>query len=50
MCDDLMAILKLDPKRRIGQEFLYDTGKFERIFLGHGLSFVARPAIMRTRH
>ena len=39
MCDDLMAVFKLDPKRRIRQEFLNDTWKFERIFLGHGLSF-----------
>lgn len=40
MCDDLMAVFQLDPKRRIGQEFLHDTGKFERIFLGHVISIM----------
>ena len=40
MCDDLMAVFQLDPKRRIGQEFLHDTGKFERIFLGHVVSII----------
>ncbi len=39
MCDDLMAVFQLDPKRRIWQEFLHDTGKFEQFFLRHGLSF-----------
>jgi hypothetical protein len=43
-----MAILKLDPKRRIRQEFLHDTGKFERIFLGHDFSIVDRPASSRN--
>jgi hypothetical protein len=38
-----MAVFQLDPKRRIGQEFLHDTGKFERIFLGHVLSIIALP-------
>jgi hypothetical protein len=35
-----MAVFQLDPKRRIGQEFLHDTGKFERIFLGHVISIM----------
>jgi hypothetical protein len=38
-CDDLMAIFQLNPKRRVRQELLYDTGKFEWFFLRHGLSF-----------
>ncbi len=49
MCDDLMAILKLDPKRRIGQEFLHDTGEFEDIFLGHVVSIVVSPVTVRVR-
>jgi hypothetical protein len=35
-----MAIFKLDQKRRIWQEFLNDTWKFEQFFLGHSLSYI----------
>jgi hypothetical protein len=44
MCDDFMAILKLNPKRRIWQEFFDDTGEFENIFLGHVISYGFSPA------
>jgi hypothetical protein len=33
-----MAVVEFDPKRRVGQQFLHNTGEFEDIFLGHGLS------------
>src|SRR6056297_3164961 len=46
--DDLMAVLKLDPECRVRQEFLDDTGKFERVFLGHGLSLHSRSALVRN--
>src|SRR6056297_3573423 len=49
MCDDLMAVLKLDPECRIRQEFLDDTGKFERVFLGHGLSLLWLSACFAER-
>src|SRR6056297_3385039 len=48
--DDLMAVFQLDPKCRVRQEFLHDTGKFERIFLGHGFSFIARTTCMWNAH
>jgi hypothetical protein len=44
-----MAVFKLDPERRVRQEFLHDTGKFERIFLGHGLSLNITPPIPEAR-
>jgi hypothetical protein len=44
-----MAVFQLDPKRRVRQEFLHDTGKFERIFLGHGLSLSTKPSNLRAQ-
>jgi hypothetical protein len=38
-----MAVLKFDPECRIRQEFLHDAGEFEKFFLGHEFSLVARP-------
>ena len=46
--DDFMAILKFDPKRRIRQEFLHDTGEFENIFLGHVVSIIILTTHMWT--
>jgi hypothetical protein len=43
-----MAVLKLDPECRVRQEFLDDTGKFERVFLGHGLSLQSHSAQVRN--
>ncbi len=34
----IMAIVKLHPERRIGQQFRHDPGEFEDVFLGHGHS------------
>ena len=43
-----MAVFQLDPKRRIRQEFLNDTGKFERIFLGHAVSIACGTALRQN--
>jgi len=43
MCDDFMAVFKLDPERGVGQKFLHDTGEFEHFFLGHGHSLICAP-------
>ena len=40
-----MAVLEFDPECRVGQEFLHDTGEFEHVFLGHGLSVLGRPPV-----
>jgi hypothetical protein len=47
--DNFMAVFQLDPKRRIRQEFLNDTGKFERIFLGHAVSIACGTALRQNK-